>query len=213
MGCQNSSPSRATSRFAAGTAFWHSQGTRPARLSVAARRLSVRRGSGARLDNEIAASFVWLFQNLFHMRARCRKCNQSGKRKPRSCWVRESPLTDSNRRPPPYHQSSSATGRNPRQRFPLALASLGGGRFATDCHGLQPRGSIKAPFDRVVIDGYVSPTGPTGAGGGYEYNVLTFGMPLLCMPRRPAVSGPSRHRQQSPADHVIEVSRASTSRM
>ena len=57
------------------------------------------------------------------------------------------------------------------------------------------------------------PTGPTGAGGGYEYNVLTFGMPLLCMPRRPAVCGPSRHRQQSPADHVIEVSRASTSRM
>src|SRR5262249_15227340 len=30
-----------------------------------------------------------------------------------------SPLTDSNRRPPPYHQSSAATGRNPRQRFSL----------------------------------------------------------------------------------------------
>src|SRR6266545_767936 len=28
-----------------------------------------------------------------------------------------SPLTDSNRRPPPYHGIPAATGRNPRQRF------------------------------------------------------------------------------------------------
>jgi hypothetical protein len=30
-----------------------------------------------------------------------------------------SPLTDSNRRPPPYHGTTQATGRNPRQRFSL----------------------------------------------------------------------------------------------
>src|ERR687896_144507 len=30
-----------------------------------------------------------------------------------------SPLTDSNRRPPPYHGTTQATGRNRRQRFSL----------------------------------------------------------------------------------------------
>jgi hypothetical protein len=57
----------------------------------------------------------------------------------------QSPLTDSNRRPPPYHPSPGATGCNPRQRFPRVFASFGRGRFATDCHCLQPRGSIRAP--------------------------------------------------------------------
>jgi hypothetical protein len=34
-----------------------------------------------------------------------------------SLW--QSPLTDSNRRPPPYHGTTQATGRNRRQRFSL----------------------------------------------------------------------------------------------
>ena len=34
----------------------------------------------------------------------------------------QSPLTDSNRRPPPYHQGSAATGGKPRQRFPPVSA-------------------------------------------------------------------------------------------
>jgi hypothetical protein len=63
------------------------------------------------------------------------------------CWPFKSPLTDSNRRPPPYHVLPSATGRNPRQRFWLVLAASAPIRFATDCHRLQPRGSIKAPSD------------------------------------------------------------------
>ena len=46
-----------------------------------------------------------------------------------------SPLTDSNRRPPPYHADPEATGRNPRQRF---LACFGRFRGALICHGLPP---------------------------------------------------------------------------
>jgi hypothetical protein len=56
-----------------------------------------------------------------------------------------SPLTDSNRRPPPYHVLLAATGRNPRQRFSLVFAVFGAVAFAAVCHRLQPRGSIKAP--------------------------------------------------------------------
>src|SRR5687768_17336753 len=57
-----------------------------------------------------------------------------------------SPLTDSNRRPPPYHQGSAATGRNPRQRFWLVSAVFGVFRFATGCQWLRPLGSINAPY-------------------------------------------------------------------
>src|SRR5215211_2190026 len=56
-----------------------------------------------------------------------------------------SPLTDSNRRPPPYHFGVVATGGNPRQRISLAFAVFADSPFAADCHWLQPRGSIKAP--------------------------------------------------------------------
>jgi hypothetical protein len=67
----------------------------------------------------------------------------------------QSPLTDSNRRPPPYHGTPSATGRNPRQPFSPAFAVSALPRFATDCHWLQPRGSIKAP-SFVVCSGDAS---------------------------------------------------------
>jgi hypothetical protein len=56
-----------------------------------------------------------------------------------------SPLTDANRRPPPYHGTTQATGRNPRQRFSLGWAVLEAVPFASDCHGLRPLGSTKAP--------------------------------------------------------------------
>jgi hypothetical protein len=54
-----------------------------------------------------------------------------------------SPLTDSNRRPPPYHGTSQATGGNRSQRIRLVSVASGPIRFATDCHWLRPRGSIK----------------------------------------------------------------------
>jgi hypothetical protein len=69
---------------------------------------------------------------------------------------RQSPLTDSNRRPPPYHALPAATGRNQRQRFWLVLGASGSRRFATGCHRLQPRGSIKAP-SLVVREGDSGP--------------------------------------------------------
>src|SRR2546428_7544674 len=39
-----------------------------------------------------------------------------------------------------------ATGRNPRQRFWLIFVVFEAEQFAADCHRLQPRGSIKAPY-------------------------------------------------------------------
>jgi hypothetical protein len=57
----------------------------------------------------------------------------------------QSPLTDSNRRPPPYHGTSHPTGGNPWQRFALVFAVSAPVPFAPDCQRLHPRGSIKAP--------------------------------------------------------------------
>jgi hypothetical protein len=54
-----------------------------------------------------------------------------------------------------YHGTSQATGGNPRQRISHVLARSAPIGFATDCHRLQPRGSIKAPSSVVGI-GYVA---------------------------------------------------------
>jgi hypothetical protein len=59
--------------------------------------------------------------------------------------LRRSPLTDSNRRPSPYHFGGPATGRNPWQRFWLVRAVFGAIPFATGCHRLRPLCSINAP--------------------------------------------------------------------
>src|SRR5215210_5592995 len=56
-----------------------------------------------------------------------------------------SPLTDSNRRPPPYHFGVVATGGNPRQRISLAFAVFADIPFAAGCHQLRPLCSINAP--------------------------------------------------------------------
>jgi len=61
------------------------------------------------------------------------------------CGISLSPLTDSNRRPPPYHVFLAATGRNRRQRFAPFWALWAALPFATDCHQLRPLGSINAP--------------------------------------------------------------------
>jgi hypothetical protein len=44
-------------------------------------------------------------------------CNRTRSRKREFAGILQSPLTDSNRRPPPYHGLDAASGRNPRQRF------------------------------------------------------------------------------------------------
>jgi hypothetical protein len=44
----------------------------------------------------------------------------------------------------PYHGTSQATGRNPRQRFALVRAVFAAVPFATHCDQLRPLGSIKA---------------------------------------------------------------------
>jgi hypothetical protein len=46
---------------------------------------------------------------------------------------------------PPYHGTSPASGRNAWQRISLVSTVSGTIAFATGCHRLQPRGSIKAP--------------------------------------------------------------------
>ena len=85
--------------------------------------------------------------------ARWRTCKFSPSRKRRFPALLQSPLTDSNRRPPPYHADPAATRRSPRQRFWLVSAVMEAAGFATGCHGLRPRGSIKAPSS-VVRSGY-----------------------------------------------------------
>ena len=78
----------------------------------------------------------------------CRRiCPSRGRRRSRRSSVRfhgglfESPLTDSNRRPPPYH----GNGSQPTATVLACSAASATSRFADDCHRLQPRGSIKAP--------------------------------------------------------------------
>jgi hypothetical protein len=68
-----------------------------------------------------------------------------------------------------YHGSSQATGSNRLQRFRLVSALSGPGRFAVDCHRLQPRGSRKAPsavFNllpaRIAAAAQGRPTFPSG---------------------------------------------------
>jgi hypothetical protein len=56
-----------------------------------------------------------------------------------------SPLTDSNRRPPPYHQSSGACRGLRAVADPRALPVSAAVSFATGCHWLPPLGSISAP--------------------------------------------------------------------
>ncbi len=57
----------------------------------------------------------------------------------------KSPLTDSNRRPPPYHRSSRVTERSRAQRFPPRFRGFGGERVAVGCAGLRPLCSTTAP--------------------------------------------------------------------
>ena len=78
--------------------------------------------------------------------AYCSFCKLLQQEKPRFARLLQSPLTDSNRRPPPYHQGPAATGRNRWQRFWLDSAVSGVFRFATGCHWLRPLGSINAPY-------------------------------------------------------------------
>src|SRR5215203_4873401 len=54
--------------------------------------------------------------------AHWRPCKFSRPRKPRFSRLLQSPLTDSNRRPPPYHGTTKATGRNPRQTICACLS-------------------------------------------------------------------------------------------
>jgi hypothetical protein len=57
----------------------------------------------------------------------------------------QSPLTDSNRRPPPYHLTPAATSCNARQQIWLVSAVSRPARFAGACHWLRLLGSINAP--------------------------------------------------------------------
>src|SRR5439155_20674202 len=94
----------------------------------------------------------------------------------------KSPLTDSNRRPPPYHGTSPATGGNRRQRFPLVFAVFAGARFARGCHWLQPRGSIKAPCSVMSRDRLAAHPS-TGAPSLQQKWLLLLSRPRGCTPR------------------------------
>ena len=74
-----------------------------------------------------------------------------------------------------------ANGRNPWQRFWLVPAVSALSRFATGCHRLQPRGSIRAPL-LVVCQGNrarVCGADPWLAPFSFR-EVVTRGPPSLC---------------------------------
>jgi hypothetical protein len=80
------------------------------------------------------------------LRPRCDPCRRKGQRE-RSrnspfAAASRSPLTDSNRRPPPYHLTPAATSRNLRQQIWLVSAVSAAGRFAANCHWLRLLGSF-----------------------------------------------------------------------
>jgi hypothetical protein len=58
----------------------------------------------------------------------------------------QSPLTDSSRRPPPYHALRSGCGGLPPVADRPISAGFGPAPFATGCHRLRPLGSINAPY-------------------------------------------------------------------
>src|SRR5919197_3988957 len=81
-------------------------------------------------------------------------------------------LAEHERRPPPFLALQTATGRNRRQRFWLVFAVSAAIRFATDCHRLQPRGSIKAPSFVVHAGDYTGRVARIGSARGHERKSL-----------------------------------------
>jgi mannose-6-phosphate isomerase-like protein (cupin superfamily) len=77
--------------------------------------------------------------------ARCgsRKCTR--KKKPRFAGLLQSPLTDSNRRPPPYHVVFLANGGNQWQRFLAESSRFGPSAKVNVCHRLRPLCFIPVP--------------------------------------------------------------------
>src|SRR5262249_1043629 len=57
----------------------------------------------------------------------------------------QSPLTDSNRRPPPYHAIQTATGGSRRQRFVATSSRFQASGERNACHRLRPLCSITVP--------------------------------------------------------------------
>ena len=92
---------------------------------------------------------TWVLQKGLHDRSLWNICKRSRGRKAGCAGLSRSPLPDSNRRPPPYHGTSQATGGSRWQRISPVSAAFAAPRFATACHRLQPRGSIKAPSSVV----------------------------------------------------------------
>src|SRR5918992_5778122 len=80
-----------------------------------------------RPDGFVAAVHVHPHQTFIKgsiLTATSKCCKSTRTKKARFPDLLQSPLTDSNRRPPPYHGAPKATGRNPRQRLSLVWAVL-----------------------------------------------------------------------------------------
>ena len=111
------------------------------RLSV----IATFRRPDAQLDNRITAFFAWLFQNLFLTRAHWTNCTAIEKKKTSLRGFRESPLPDSNRRPPPYHAIRAAVGCIQWQRFGARSGRFAAFREPNVCHWLRPLCSVAVP--------------------------------------------------------------------
>src|SRR5919198_2505036 len=99
----------------------------------------------------------------------------------------------------------TASGGNRRQRFWLDFAASAPIRFATDCHQLQPRGSINAPSRAQVLDrgGSDTHTGERhvgdSAGRGGDLDVIVLLEALQSIPE------PYASAEQDRDDHDVHV--------
>src|SRR5215210_2059134 len=67
---------------------------------------------------------TWRLHKGLHTCPKFANLQVDPKQKASYAGILQSPLPDSNRRPPPYHGTSPATARNPRQRIRLVWADF-----------------------------------------------------------------------------------------
>src|SRR6266550_7334869 len=65
--------------------------------------------------------------------------------------MKQSPLTDSNRRPPPYHPGPPASGCNYRRLVARNRGAFEAAVFAVICGGLRPLYYTNAPYRPALV--------------------------------------------------------------
>jgi hypothetical protein len=91
-------------------------------------------------------------------------CKLTGRKRPGFAGPLQSPLTDSNRRPPPYHAIQTATGGSRWQRFSASSSHFPAFGPPNLCHRLRPLCSITVPCQSAENGPFERP--PVAERGG-----------------------------------------------